>query len=85
MSFTTIPEVVTEWQCSFHYGVMGESGRTLGRVGDEGVALGVASWMCGGGCGVGGWWSRAGRLGLGLGGLKGKALSSIASGISGPR
>ena len=56
-----------------------------GEFGEEGVALGVASWMCGGRCGERGWWSGAGHLGLGFGGLKGKALSSIASGFSGTR
>ena len=68
---------------SLHYGVLEGRGRAPGRVGDEGVALGVASWMCGGGGGVGGKWGVACHLGLGYRRVKGKALSSIASGISG--
>ena len=34
-----------------------------GELGGEGVAQGVASLRCGGGGGVGGWWSVAGHLG----------------------
>ena len=34
-----------------------------GELGGEGVASGVASQMCGGGCGEDGWWGVAGHLG----------------------
>ena len=63
-SMSTRLESITEWQSSLHYGVLEGRGRALGRVGGEGVALGVASWMCGGGGGVGGKWSVACHLGF---------------------
>ena len=45
-----------------------------GELGGEGVASGVASWMCGGGSGVGGWWGVAGSLGLGFGRHEGEGV-----------
>ena len=42
-SLSTKLESITEWQSSLHSGVLEGRDRAPGRVGGEGVALGVAS------------------------------------------